>query len=128
MWNKQNKKIAFVVLVIIAAGVFVWKVADNNNNQNQQNQSQTKVQNASSPVSYEGVQGQTALTLLKAKYDVQTKTYKGLGEQVISIDGVKPDSKHFWAFYVNGKLAAVGAGSYKTKSTDTITWKLEAIQ
>ena len=126
MWNKQNKTTAFIVLVIVAAGIFIWKVADNNNNQSQQNQS--TVQKAQSQVSYEGVQGQTALTLLKAKYNVKTKTYKGLGEQVISIDGVKPDKKHFWAFNVNGKLASVGAGAYKTKRGDTITWKLEAIQ
>lgn len=126
MWNKKNQTIAFIVVVIVAAGIFIWKAADNSSNPSQQ--SQTTVQKPGPQVSYEGVQGQTALTLLKAKYDVNTKTYKGLGEQVISIDGVKPDSKHFWAFYVNGKLAAVGAGSYKTKRGDNITWKLEAIQ
>jgi hypothetical protein len=121
MWNKQNKTIAFAVVVIIAAGLFIWKATDNNNGQ----KNQATVQKTQSQVSYEGVQGQTALALLKAKHDVQTKTYKGLGEQVISIDGVKPDKHHFWAFYVNGKFASVGAGVYKTKNTDTIAWKLE---
>ncbi|HEX5456370.1 MAG TPA: DUF4430 domain-containing protein [Candidatus Saccharimonadales bacterium] len=126
MWSKQNKLIAFIIIVIVAVGIFVWKATDNNNNQGQQNQ--TAVQKNKSQVSYEGVQGQTALALLKAKYEVKTKSFKGLGEQVTSINGVKPDSKHFWAFYVNDKLASVGASSYKTKKNDTITWKLEAIQ
>jgi hypothetical protein len=77
--------------------------------------------------SYQGVEGQNALDLLKASHKVQTQT-SSYGEFVQSIDSVTPDSQHFWAFYVNDKISDVGAGSYVTKASDAITWKLDAIQ
>jgi len=85
------------------------------------NQSQT------SEITYQGVDGQDALSLLKASHHVET-TSSSYGEFVNSIDDVTPDSGHFWSFYVNGQLSDVGAGSYVTKSSDQITWKLDAIQ
>ena len=78
-------------------------------------------------VTYHGIRGVNALTVLKLYHRVQTKTYSGFGEEVIGIDGVAANSKHYWAFYINGKLAQVGAGSYVTKASDTLTWKLEAL-
>lgn len=80
-----------------------------------------------SSISYKGVEGKSALELLKAKYQVQTKVYSGLGEFVESINGIKPDSAHFWEFYINGKSSTVGASSYVTKSEDNIEWKLSSI-
>ncbi|MCX6797512.1 MAG: DUF4430 domain-containing protein, partial [Candidatus Doudnabacteria bacterium] len=68
-------------------------------------------------VKYEGEEGKTALQILKDKYQVDTKEYQGLGEFVTSISGIKAeDGKNFWAFYVNGKQAQVGASSYQTKN------------
>lgn len=69
---------------------------------------------------------QTALALL-------TKTNKvemiGTGKDafVTSINDRAADrSKHeFWAFYVNGKQAQVGAGSYILRPADKIEWKIE---
>lgn len=75
-------------------------------------------------VSYRGVNGQTALAILKQNYKVTTKTYSGMGEFVTAINGVSPSDSQYWAFYVNGKLAEVGAGSYTTKTGDKIEWKL----
>lgn len=72
--------------------------------------------------------GKTALDLLKSSHQVKTKEYTGIGEFVEEIDGIKPDSSHFWAFYVNGKSSDVGASSYKPQSGDKIEWKLEKIQ
>jgi len=77
-------------------------------------------------VVYQGVEGQDALTLLKASHSVETKKYD-FGEMVTSIDAVAGDNNHFWAFYINGEPATVGAGDYKTKSGDTISWRLEPI-
>lgn len=78
---------------------------------------------------YEGENGRTALEILKEKYTVQTKEFSGIGEYVISIDGKKEDTgKNFWAFYVNGEQAQVGASSYQTKNGDKIEWKLELIK
>lgn len=78
-------------------------------------------------ISYKGVEGKDALTLLKSNYQVETKSYD-FGEMVESINGVKPDSKHFWSFYVNGQMSQVGAGSYQTKTSDTLEWKLDSIE
>lgn len=79
-------------------------------------------------VSYEGVAGKTALELLKGIKSVKTKEFSGIGEYVDSIDGVAGDSGHFWSFYLNGKQASEGAGTYITKSGDQIVWKYEALK
>lgn len=76
---------------------------------------------------YEGVEGKNALELLKSAHTTETTT-SSFGEYVNSIDGKKPESNQFWAFYVNGELAQVGAGDYQTKSGDVIVWKLDTIQ
>lgn len=80
-------------------------------------------------VEYKGENGKTALELLKVNYPgkVETKS-TSFGEFVSAINGITPDDNHFWSFYVNGQLSNEGAGTYKTKDTDTITWKLEAIK
>ncbi len=72
--------------------------------------------------------GETALQLLSGTHKV---TAKGQKENafVTAIDGVVADStKEFWSFYVNGKQATVGAGSYTLKNNDTIEWKIEAFR
>lgn len=70
-------------------------------------------------------EGKTALDALKKSADIESK---GEGENafVVEINGIKPDEKkkEFWAFFVNGKEASVGAGSYKLKYGDQIEWKL----
>ncbi len=78
-------------------------------------------------IKYQGEEGKNALDLLKAKYKVETKSFGSAGEFVESINGVKPDSKHFWKFFVNGKSASVGASSYVTKSSDVLEWKIDVI-
>lgn len=78
-------------------------------------------------VTYQGVDGQNALDLLKAKHKVDTQKFS-FGEMVSSIDGVSSPATDFWGFYINGQLATVGAGDYQTKSTDIITWQLQKVQ
>lgn len=119
----RKNLLALAVLLLIGGGVAVWS-AEQNNQPTQVVQTETK----KSEVSYQGVEDRTALSLLKDKYDVKTEAYAGVGEMVVSIDGVKPTDKQFWAFYVNGKTAQVGADTYVTEPSDTITWKLETIQ
>lgn len=128
MKNYKPKVLIFAAIVVIAAGLLIWKIADNNSKDNQSSNQTSALIPEQKQISYEGVAGQNALVLLKQKYRVQTKQYKGIGELVTSIDGVQADSKHFWSFYVNGKPATVGAGAYTTKNGDKITWKLEAIK
>lgn len=68
----------------------------------------------------------TALDFTKETNKVVTKG-EGANAYVVEINGRKADDtkKEFWAFYVNGKQAMVGAGSYKLKEGDKIEWKLE---
>ena len=70
--------------------------------------------------------GKTALGLMKEKAKVVTKG-DGVNAYVTEINGVtaQESKKEYWAFYVNGKLAEVGAGSYKLKQGDKIEWKIE---
>jgi hypothetical protein len=71
-------------------------------------------------------QGKTALDLLQKSHKTVTSG-EGSNAFVTKIDDRKADTtkKEFWAFYVNGKQAQVGAGSYILQSNDKIEWKIE---
>lgn len=73
-------------------------------------------------VSYTGQVGKNALDLLSSGHTVDVSA-QGF---VNAIDGVKPGDHQFWALYVNGKQAEVGAKDYITKAGDSIEWKLES--
>lgn len=88
-----------------------------------QDQYQTKPE----AISYKGVEGKTALELLKAQYQVETQNFEGAGEFVTSINGVTPSKEQFWGFYVNGKSSNVGAGQYQSKVDDQIEWRLDTV-
>lgn len=77
-------------------------------------------------VSYSGVEGKTALELLKENAQVETQSYEGIGELVVAINDRPSTSDHFWIFYINGEPAQVGAGAYETKPTDRLSWRFEA--
>ena len=66
-------------------------------------------------------QGKTALDLLRKTSQVKT-TGEGENAFVTEIDSKTASAvkKEFWAFYVNGKQAEVGAGSYLLKPQDKI--------
>lgn len=74
----------------------------------------------------EVVVGKTALDLTKEKTNIKTKE-EGMNAYVTEINGQEAlnSKKEYWAFYVNGKMAEVGAGSYKLKEGDKIEWKIE---
>ncbi len=71
--------------------------------------------------------GKTALDLLE-KYSKVGLQGNGVNAFVTTIDGLTADAskRKYWAFYVNGKLADVGAGSYKLQNGDKIVWKIES--
>ncbi len=70
-------------------------------------------------------QGITALELLEQTAQVK-KQGEGKGAFVTSIDNLEAskDKKEYWAFYVNGQLSPVGAGSYQLSQGNKIEWKL----
>jgi hypothetical protein len=82
---------------------------------------------AATELSYPGQDGMTALELLQQN-DPDAEI-EGEGEQamVTGINGRTADEskKEFWALYVDGEQAQVGAGSLETEDGQTITWKLE---
>ena len=75
-------------------------------------------------ISYNCDKDKTAFDLLSSSYKIETKD-TDFGKMVTSIEGSKPTDKEFWAFYINGKMSKVGAGSYKLKDGDKIEWKIE---
>ena len=70
--------------------------------------------------------GLTALNLLAQTQSIESKG-GGKDAFIVTINGRKADEKkkEFWAFYVNGKQAEVGAGSYQLQDGDTVLWKIE---
>ncbi|KZM36078.1 DUF4430 domain-containing protein [Oerskovia enterophila] len=78
-------------------------------------------------LTYEGVAGKTALELLVAADPTAVVQGEGENAFVTGIDGreAQDSAKEFWALYVNGEMAQVGAGSLVTETGDEITWKLE---
>lgn len=68
----------------------------------------------------------TALDLIRQKAKVITQG-EGQNAFVTEINGKRADNskKEYWAFYINGKMASVGAGSYQLQNNDKIVWKIE---
>lgn len=80
-------------------------------------------------VSYDLVdgEGQTALEVTQKATGGQVETSgEGINAFVTSINGRKADDskKEYWELVVNDKPASVGAGSYKVKNGDAITWRI----
>lgn len=78
-------------------------------------------------VTYQGQDGKTALAVLQEKYPDTKVSGEGANAFVTAINGyAASDAKHeFWKLIINGEDAQVGAGSYVTKSSDTIKWEID---
>lgn len=137
--TKNSKTITLLILAIVAllaaVGVWYFNYASEDSSSNSTESSQSVASAGAQSiedgkkVSYDGIDGQSALALLKQYADVQTEEFAGIGEYVVSINGVAADStNNFWAFYVNDQQAQVGAGDYITESSDKIEWRLEDVE
>jgi len=118
--NQKTGLYAVIALLVIFGAYLITPIGRESNKANAPD-GQTQV----SEISYQGQEGKTAMELLKASHQVEATPFD-FGDMVTSIDGVKPDSSQFWAFYVNGQASMVGADAYQTKNGDQITWKLDA--
>jgi hypothetical protein len=122
-----------LLVTVIAVIVIFGATQFTNNKSNTTNEEQVS-SNVTAPavnitedgkkVSYVGEEGKTALELLKAHTQADTKD-TSFGEQVIAINGVGQTASSFWLYYVNGEPAQVGADQYQTKDSDTVEWRLE---
>jgi len=113
--------IAAAVLVSGAGGVVVAVVS---NSPAHKVGTTLNAQSQLTDIKYNGQDGVNALTLLKKHANVQVKHYS-FGDLVTAIDGSKGTGPKYWTFYINGQQAQVGAGTYVTKSSDKIEWKLQ---
>ncbi len=48
------------------------------------------------------------------------------GKMITSIKGIKAEGTNYWAFYVDGTMASVGAESYQLKNGNQINFQLES--
>lgn len=67
---------------------------------------------------------QTALVALEEHHQISAKD-TDFGRQVMGIDSRAAGDHEFWAFYVNGAPASVGADSYQCQENDQIKWQIE---
>ncbi|MBE4907138.1 DUF4430 domain-containing protein [Bacillus luteolus] len=70
----------------------------------------------------------TALDLLTVVlgHDKLETSVSEYGIMINGISGIAAEGTYYWAFYVNGEMASVGADSYKLKAGDQITFKYES--
>lgn len=134
----MKKSIITIAIIVVAAiaGLSVYSINNVPKNKNNVQPTTTqqadqikkiKYSNGGKTVAYTGVVDKTALATLKSLTSVKTKT-SSYGEMVTGINDISADSKtEYWAFYVNGKLASEGAGTYKAVNGDKIEWRLEKL-
>jgi LPXTG-motif cell wall-anchored protein len=69
----------------------------------------------------------TAFQLLQAVLGNQLEFSESeYGKMITSINGVKMEGTNYWAFYVNGQMAALGADKYQLKANDLISFQYES--
>jgi len=126
--SAQTSKINKIILpIFLAAALIGGGLGLRYQLQQNSRLSKSKLASQTAPttqVSYRGLEGKTALDLLKVHAKVTTKS-SSLGDYVVAINGNDGGGKKYWLFYVNDKLADVGAGQYATHNNDTVVWKLQ---
>ena len=112
--------VAALVALCVAGGLGAYGIHQ------QSGAAQTVVDTAHALVriSYHGQDGIDALTLLKRHAAVTTKHYS-FGDLVTTINGSAGNGPKYWTFYINGKEASIGAGTYISKDRDILEWKLQ---
>lgn len=128
--KKSFYKFFILVLVILAifAGYFFYQTKLLSTKKSIAQQTLTvylKIFGQKDFIKQEIISGKTALDLTKEKANIKTKG-EGINAYVTEINGQEAlnSKKEYWAFFVNGKMAEVGAGSYQLKEGDKIEWKL----
>lgn len=78
-------------------------------------------------LTYAGQDGETALDLLRAADPTAEVSGEGENAFVTAICGytAQESDNEFWALYVDGEQAEVGAGSLETSDGQELTWTLE---
>lgn len=76
-------------------------------------------------IEYKGEEGKTVLELLQRRAVVEIRDTPS-GPLIVAVAGFAPDPSkgEFWRFFVNGVESDVWAGSYVTKNTEDIVWRV----
>ncbi len=61
----------------------------------------------------------------EGKINFTAKNYIGMGEFIVSINGVAVNQNYAWIYYVNGKEAGIGISNYKINPGDVVSWRYE---
>ncbi len=130
--KRKVKIVCFLMVVTLAVATFYFRSSQKNLSFSQIKGLVTKKITVAQKINrgeflkIEVEEGTTALDLLKSNNKVKTQG-EGKNAFVVEINGVKAEiaKKQFWAFYINGKMASVGAGSYQLRQGDKILWQLE---
>jgi hypothetical protein len=132
--KKNQKIVAGIAAILVAVGIITTAIIIGNNPGDRghvANDTPDRVCPISeidgiTTVQYSGMEGETALAILKTMCEAETQS-STYGDFVTAIDGREAGTTHYWAFYVNDAYANEGAGVYKTKDGDKITWKLTSL-
>lgn len=122
--GKKSLKIHIIFLVMALVAVFCIGIFVGDSKRTDTVSHLTPTHSISADrFSYSGGEGRDALSILKEKTIIEQDS----SGMVSSINGRKALEKNreFWSFYVNGKLAEMGAADYITKPTDKIEWKID---
>jgi ABC-type uncharacterized transport system ATPase component len=127
-YKKSTLISIFVLLSVVTAGTATVLNSVNKEPEKEKTKTVAKVEpqvKASTVVQFTAEKDKTVLEQLRTREKVTVKDSQ-YGPYVDSINGVKggTDNK-YWSFYVDGQMANIGAGEYKTKGGETITWKFE---
>lgn len=120
-------KLMNVVALIVVIGIFGFGghfIGKQNANNSKSVEEQVE---ATQVIAYEGVDGKTALDLLKERAEIQSQE-SSLGVFVTSINGTSNSDTQFWLFYVNGEMAPFASDQYQTKNGDKIEWRYEKLE
>jgi hypothetical protein len=121
-WLKNNWKQIILLTVLVLGVGYVFEIEGTKTGVKEKTEIKSEVVNDKN-FEYKGENGKDALTILKNKTAVE----QDKNGMVVSINGRKAETekREFWGFYVNGKMAQVGAADFKTKDADVINWKIE---
>lgn len=128
--NKKNILIGIFVFVLVGTGFIQYKNSIPQKKVVVENLISVKqnvvVDELQKSISKKVKLGTTALQLLRSTHKIEAKG-EGKNAFITSIEerAASDVDREFWAFYINGKQATVGAGSYFIKNSDTIEWKIE---
>lgn len=128
--NHKKSSITIIVLALVVltgATAGALRVLNGEEQQPQKTVASSKpeVQSATT-VRYTAKADKTVLEQLKITVDRVEVKESEYGEYVASINGVKGETDNkYWSYYVNGQMANIGAGEYKTIGGEEIVWKFE---